>query len=97
MRTQKKILAGMVILAMAIAVNATVYKYFRGGLMIRLLQTGERTIIDLPIEEYLVGVVLAEMPAGFELEALKAQAVCARTYTLKRHFRHTGHEQEASV
>jgi stage II sporulation protein D len=87
----------MVILAMAIAVNATVYKYFRGGLMIRLLQTGERTIIDLPIEEYLVGVVLAEMPAGFELEALKAQAVCARTYTLKRHFRHTGHEQEASV
>ena len=30
---------------------------------------------------YLVGVVRAEMPASFELEALKAQAVAARTYT----------------
>ena len=38
---------------------------------------------DLALEEYLVGVVLAEMPASFEPEALKAQAVVARTYTLK--------------
>ena len=35
------------------------------------------------LEEYLVGVVLAEMPASFELEALKAQAVVARTYTMR--------------
>ena len=41
---------------------------------------GEIQTIDL--EEYLVGVVAAEMPAGFEPEALKAQAVAARTYTL---------------
>ena len=34
-------------------------------------------------EEYLVGVVLAEMPASFEPEALKAQAVVARTYAAK--------------
>ena len=34
-------------------------------------------------EEYLIGVVAAEMPATFELEALKAQAITARTYTLK--------------
>lgn len=33
------------------------------------------------IEDYLVGVVSAEMPASFEPEALKAQAVAARTYT----------------
>ncbi|MGI6119692.1 MAG: stage II sporulation protein D [Desulfosporosinus sp.] len=38
----------------------------------------------LPLEEYLVGVVAAEMPAEFELEALKAQAVAARTYAAKR-------------
>ncbi len=35
------------------------------------------------LEEYLVGVVLGEMPASFEEEALKAQAVVARTYTLR--------------
>ena len=34
----------------------------------------------LKFEEYLVGAVAAEMPASFALEALKAQAVCARTY-----------------
>ena len=39
---------------------------------------------QMTMEEYLVGVVLAEMPANFESEALKAQAVVARTYTCKR-------------
>ncbi|MDD5016510.1 MAG: stage II sporulation protein D [Eubacteriales bacterium] len=39
-------------------------------------------VIEMPLEEYLVGVVAAEMPASYELEALKAQAVAARTYTL---------------
>ena len=38
---------------------------------------------ELELEEYLVGVVLAEMPASFEEEALKAQAVVARTYTVR--------------
>ena len=35
------------------------------------------------LEDYLVGVVLGEIPADFEAEALKAQAVAARTYTRK--------------
>ena len=39
---------------------------------------------QMDLREYLVGVVLAEMPASFESEALKAQAVVARTYTRKR-------------
>ena len=46
-----------------------------------LLPDGSIQTMDL--EEYLVGVVLGEMPASFETEALKAQAVVARTYTLK--------------
>lgn len=41
------------------------------------------TVADQPLEDYLVGVVLGEMPASFEPEALKAQAVAARTYTRK--------------
>lgn len=37
---------------------------------------------EIPLDEYLYGVVSAEMPASFEEEALKAQAVVARTYTI---------------
>ncbi|MCW3488848.1 stage II sporulation protein D [Dethiobacter alkaliphilus] len=38
----------------------------------------------MTLEEYLVGVVAAEMPASFDIEALKAQAVVARTYTVNQ-------------
>ena len=40
-------------------------------------------VIDIALEEYLIGVVAAEMPASFNIEALKAQAIVARTYTMK--------------
>lgn len=40
-------------------------------------------VLNIDLEEYLIGVVGAEMPASFDSEALKAQAVVARTYTLK--------------
>ncbi len=38
----------------------------------------------MDLEEYLVGVVLAEMPTSYDPEALCAQAVVARTYALRR-------------
>lgn len=41
-------------------------------------------ISEMEFEQYLSGVLAAEMPASFELEALKAQAVAARTYTLRK-------------
>ncbi|MBC8016839.1 MAG: stage II sporulation protein D [Sporomusaceae bacterium] len=41
------------------------------------------TITEMNLEKYIAGVVAAEMPAEFELEALKAQAVAARTYAVK--------------
>ena len=41
------------------------------------------TILNIELEEYVVGVVGAEMPASFNIEALKAQSVAARTYALK--------------
>lgn len=40
-------------------------------------------IINLELEEYVLGVVGAEMPASFNIEALKAQTILARTYALK--------------
>ena len=39
---------------------------------------------EVDIEDYLVGVVAAEMPVSFHIEALKAQAVAARTYAIKQ-------------
>ena len=44
----------------------------------------EQGSLELNLEEYLVGVVLSEMPGSFELEALKAQAVAARTFALRQ-------------
>ena len=46
---------------------------------LRLLSGG--TVREMDMETYLMGVVRAEMPASFSPEALKAQAVAARTYT----------------
>ena len=42
------------------------------------------SVSQIPLEEYLVGVLAAEMPALFHPEALKAQAVVARSYALSR-------------
>ena len=52
------------------------------GKAVTILIDGELQEMDL--NEYLWGVVAAEMPASFELEALKAQAVAARTYSLNK-------------
>lgn len=53
---------------------------------VRVLIKTSGKIVNMPLEEYLIGVVAAEMPADFTLEALKAQAIAARTYTVKRMF-----------
>ena len=49
-----------------------------------LVKGKDGLVTELPLEEYLLGVVCAEMPGSFHPEALKAQAVVARTYALKR-------------
>jgi len=48
-------------------------------------------IKTMELEEYILGVVLAEMPASFEEQALMAQSVVARTYALKRQKEGTRH------
>ncbi len=49
---------------------------------INLLNETDNSITKINLEDYIVGVVAAEMPASFEMEALKAQAVAARTYAM---------------
>jgi stage II sporulation protein D len=51
---------------------------------VKVFVVSKNQIVDMPLEEYIRGVVAAEMPASFGIEALKAQAVAARTFTLGR-------------
>lgn len=52
--------------------------------LVKLWDFGEEVLLTMTLEEYVQGVVAAEMPASFDLEALKAQAVAARTYSYRR-------------
>ncbi len=54
------------------------------GTQIKVMNPETEEIVETPFEDYIKGVVAAEMPASFEEEALKAQAVAARTYALRK-------------
>ncbi|MGL5351930.1 MAG: SpoIID/LytB domain-containing protein, partial [Clostridium sp.] len=51
-----------------------------GKSTVKVFITAENKIVDVDLEEYVASVVSSEMPASFDLEALKAQAIAARTY-----------------
>ena len=61
--------------------NREVYDY-REFNTIKLLHMETGEIEESHLDEYLIGVVSAEMPAVYEIDALKAQATVARTYTI---------------
>ena len=65
----------------------------REELLIPVLREG--VPVEMELTDYLTGVILAEMPASFEEEALKAQAVVARTYTVRALTRGSKHEDAA--
>ena len=54
----------------------------KNPIKIKLLDEITGNITEIDLEEYIIGVVASEMPASFEEEALKAQAVAARTYAM---------------
>ena len=58
-----------------------------GDLTVSAASDGLRAVLAIPVEEYLKGVVAYEMSDSFPLEALKAQAVAARTYAMQRKWR----------
>lgn len=64
---------------------------------IKLYHTKTSEVEELSLDEYLYGVVSSEMPANFEKEALKAQAVVARTYTLYQIINSNGKHGEAGI
>ena len=56
--------------------------YYVSNMVVRVKNEKTNTITEVPFEEYIKGVLAGEMPASFELEALKAQAVASRSYVL---------------
>lgn len=54
------------------------------GPLIRIYLVKEKRMIELPLEHYIRNVVASEMPSDFHKEALKAQALAARTYIVDR-------------
>lgn len=59
---------------------------------VKLLHTKTGEVEEIGLDEYLLGVVSSEMPASFENEALKSQAVVARTYTMYKILNGSKHE-----
>ncbi len=55
----------------------------KGEQVVTVFRESKNEEIDIPLETYLIGVVSGEMPALYNIEALKAQAVAARTYTIQ--------------
>ncbi len=51
---------------------------------LRVLDFTSGQVTELPLRDYVIGAVLAEMPAAYGEEALKAQAVAARTYAVRQ-------------
>jgi stage II sporulation protein D len=50
--------------------------------MISMYNHWDKKLVEMPLEEYLIGVIAGEMPASYEIEALKAQTVAARTLVI---------------
>lgn len=61
--------------------NEQEFKFTRNT-MVKVYRTKTKEIEVVPLEEYVMGVVAGEMPASFNKEALKAQAVAARSYIM---------------
>ena len=82
----KKILflALLILIALCFSRNSNFQNITENREIIYLTLVETNDIAELEKEEYIKGVVLAEMPPSFSLEALKAQAVAARTYTEKK-------------
>lgn len=72
-----------IIILYILIIEPTNYKFnFSKNTIVRIYRTKTKKIEKVPLEEYIIGVVSGEMPASFKEEALKAQAVAARSYIM---------------
>ena len=87
---KKVILAAIIILVVPYIIVSLFIKeedfnfQFEKNKVVRVMRSATGEIQKVPFEEYVTGVLAGEMPVSFELEALKAQAVAARSYVMKK-------------
>jgi stage II sporulation protein D len=80
--------------------DAVIYagsKLYRGGLEVRRRAPGLMVVNTLDLEEYLYGVVPKEAPVQWEMAALRAQAVVARTYALYKRARQANRDYDVAA
>ncbi len=70
---------------------------YRGTIEVSKGEKGLLIVNEVPLEEYLYAVVPSEMPSYYPLEALKVQAVCARTYAYKHLLQNTYYKYGAHI
>lgn len=98
----KKIIIGLLLIIIIIpylivnkSVDEEIKFYYVSNKFVRVKRDSTEEIISVPFEEYIKGVLAGEMPISFHKEALKAQAVAARSYVLKK--METSKEKEYDV
>ena len=84
------VLTGKIVLKSSNRIQGT--PAYRGQMELLRTEDGIVVINEVLLEEYLYSVVASEMPATYPAEALKAQAICARTYAYGR-MEHAGYPQ----
>lgn len=83
LRAPLRVTGGVSVCLRGAAENGTSNGHYRGAMT--LIRDGTRVLVvnDILIRHYLYGVVPAEMPTSWPIEAVKAQAIAARTYTMR--------------
>lgn len=72
-------------------------KPVKKAVTVRVLQSDTEKIVTLPIDDYIFGVVAGEIPLTYNIEAVKAQIVAAKTYTLFRISNSSGEKYDIST
>jgi stage II sporulation protein D len=70
---------------------------YRGSLEVKWRASGLMVVNTLDLEEYLYGVVPKEAPSQWEMAALRAQAIVARTYALYKRSRQANHDYDIAA
>ena len=95
----KKILLLVVVITLVTITMIPITKERKYGYVsnITIKLKDNEEVLNIPLEEYIIGVVAGEVPATFNIETLKVQAIIARTYALKRYNKKNNYDLENSV
>ncbi len=74
---------------LTVQIAGNLQRTYHGRLLITAIENSVRVLVETDLDDYIKGVLNSEMPASYLLEALKAQAVCARTYALRPRIDHS--------